>query len=302
MFSEKKNNGFTGFLKRWFGRLSSHIIFMPFVLSAMVMLPISVSAIDLQRIEPSNASLLQDVIILDARPAKNWQAGHIPGALSFSWENYTRTDPDGVKWRIFPPEELGNALGSLGISNKDNILVYGDADSSWGGEGWVIWMLAWLGHEGRVYFLDGGIQIWKDKGQPVTSDAGSQRPPAKYLLHLQPHVNMSSEQIEAQAGNIQLIDTRNYLTEWLPGHLPGAVHLSWEKFYQGSYRQILEPEALKSLLEKQGVDVKKPAVYYCSAGIRSGFTWLVHQLSGLPAAVNFEGGTEEWSKKRKLVR
>ena len=115
-------------------------------------------AFDLRRIEPSRAAGLKDVIALDARPEKEWRKGHLPNALSFSWENYTRADEDGVKWRILPPEQLADAFGAMGVGHTDAVLVYGDADTSWGGEGWLVWVLAWLGHQGPVYYLDGGIQ------------------------------------------------------------------------------------------------------------------------------------------------
>jgi thiosulfate/3-mercaptopyruvate sulfurtransferase len=43
---------------------------------------------------------INNLVILDARPKKVWSDGHIPGALSFSWENYTRVDERGVPYRI----------------------------------------------------------------------------------------------------------------------------------------------------------------------------------------------------------
>jgi thiosulfate/3-mercaptopyruvate sulfurtransferase len=259
-------------------------------------------AFDLRLTNPSPAAELENVIILDARPLETWKTSHIAGALSFSWETYTRTDKDGVKWRILPPEELAAALGALGIRHTDEVLVYGDADTSWGGEGWLVWMLAWLGHQGTVYYLDGGFQGWLAAGQPVSAAEGEKRPPAIYQANPQTQFIISSDQIEARKGRINLVDTRGYYKEWLLGHLPGAVHIGWEEFYQGKNRQVLPPEELKALLIKEGLDLNKPVVYYCTGGIRSGFTWLVHQLSGLPAAVNFEGGTEEWIQKRPLVR
>jgi thiosulfate/3-mercaptopyruvate sulfurtransferase len=251
---------------------------------------------------PQAAAKLNELIVLDARPQKEWQQGHIPDAISFCWEDYTRTDATGVQWRIFPPEELAKALGSLGVSHMDAVLVYGDGDTSWGGEGWMVWLLAWLGHQGPVYFLDGGIQSWRETKQPVSSDAGRKRSSVEYQVNLQPQVNITATQLAADPGQFTLIDTRKYLTEWLPGHIPGAIHIPWEKFYQGPHRRILSPDSLKSLLEQNGVDFKKPVVYYCTAGIRSGFAWMVHQLSGLPATINFEGGTEEWGKQQPLVR
>lgn len=260
-------------------------------------------AFDLQRIDPTQAAeRLQQFKILDARPQKEWQKAHLPGALSFSWENYTRTDTEGVKYRVFTPEELSAALGALGVSHTDAVLVYGDADSSWGGEGWLVWTLAWLGHQGPVYFLDGGIQNWRDSGQPVGSGNGNTQAQTTYQIRLRPELNMTSDDIASKRDQINLIDTRGYLTEYLPGHLPGAIHIPWEKFFKGRSRQSLPSSELRALLEKEGVDLRKPVVYYCTGGIRSGYAWLVHRLGNLPPAANFEGGTEAWVKKRPLVR
>ncbi len=272
-------------------------------LIAVLLLCAPVAGIELQKISVSDAAAKQNsLIFLDGRPVKVFQAGHIPGALSFSWEIYTRTDADGVPYRTFPPVELASALGKLGISHTDAVVVYGDADTSWGGEGWVAWIFAWLGHEGPVYALDGGVPAWRAKGLAI--DQGVQRSVSskEYELNIRPDFNISMEEIQAMENGITLVDTRNYLTEWLPGHLPNAVHISWEKFYEGPQRQFLSPEDVKALLVKNKVDLKKPVVYYCTGGIRSGFAWIVHQLAGLPDAVNFEGGTEEWNRKKKPIQ
>lgn len=242
--------------------------------------------------------LLSNVIVLDARPRSVWDNGHIPGARSFSWEDYTRTDAAGVKYRTLSPEELAQALGQLGIDQTTEVLIYADADTSWGGEGWVAWMLAWLGHQGRVYILDGGIQAWQENGLaledgdntcPVTSETQN------YEVRLQEELNISAQELEQNKGHYTIVDTRNYWNEWLLGHIPDAIHINWEDFYTGSNRSPLDTEALKQLLKVKGVDPEKPVVYYCTGGIRSGYTWLVHTLAGLPAAINFEGGIEEWN-------
>ena len=255
-----------------------------------------VAGIEIKKMSVSNAAAdMNQLIFIDARPVKIWQKSHVPGARSFSWETYTRTDRDDVKYRAFTPKELANVLGKLGISHTDAIVVYGDADTSWGGEGWVVWVFAWLGHRGPVYVLDGGISLWQSKGYPVEKLKIFDFPVKKYIIDLQPDQNISAADI-AKAGNtITLVDTRNYFTEWLPGHIPGAVHIPWEKFYQGNYRQFISADALKSLLTDKGLDISKPVVYYCTGGIRSGFTWMVHELSGLGVAKNFEGGIEEWN-------
>lgn len=55
-------------------------------------------------------------VILDARPKKEWLKGHIPGSISFSWEDYTRTDEKGIKYRTLQPEQLAKYLGEMGIT------------------------------------------------------------------------------------------------------------------------------------------------------------------------------------------
>ena len=235
-------------------------------------------------------------VVLDARPRTEWQAGHIPGARPFSWEEYTRTDEKGVRYKVWPPAQLARALGELGIDERAPLVIYGDADKSWGGEGWACWVFAWLGHKGPVRLLNGGIQAWRSQGLHLA--AGAEKIAAKprsYRFRLNPQLDVATAELQARKGDFTVIDTRSTL-EWLKGRIPGAIHIPWDDFYAGKERRPLAPEALKKLLRDKGVALDRPVVYYCTGGIRSGYAWLVHQLAGLPAARNYEGGMEEWEK------
>jgi thiosulfate/3-mercaptopyruvate sulfurtransferase len=235
-------------------------------------------------------------VILDARPKSEWLAGHIPGALSFSWEDYTRTDEKGIPYRMFPAQELAKALVKMGISENASVVVYGDADKSWGGEGWSCWVLSWLGHKGPVRLLAGGIQSWRNNKYAVISGTGKiTAKPVQYKYKVNKGIDISTSEIERRKSNITLIDTRSTF-ERIKGRIPGSIHIEWKDFYDGNERRPLPPEALKKLLVKNGIDPSKPVVYYCSGGIRSAYAWLVHQLAGLPTALNYEGGYEEWSR------
>jgi len=239
---------------------------------------------------------ISDWVILDARPKSDWMSGHIPGALSFSWEDYTRTDEHGIPYRVWKPQEIAKALGAMGIHERTPIVVYGDADKSWGGEGWDCWLLAWLGHAGPIRMLNGGIQSWKNNGFPLTSgQENMRRKYVEYKFKLNSRIDIATSEIENQKNNIVLIDTRSTL-EWFKGKIPGASHIPWDDFFSGKERRPIHPEELKNLLIKKGVDTNKTIVYYCTGGIRSGYAWFVHQLSGLPAATNYEGGYEAWKK------
>jgi thiosulfate/3-mercaptopyruvate sulfurtransferase len=257
----------------------------------------SARAADIGLIEPAMLKEQRDRwIVIDARPAARWSEGHIPGAYSFSWEDYTRTDHKGTRFRLRPARELAEALGSMGIDERSAIAVYGDADTSWGGEGWSAWVLEWLGHKGPVRLLAGGIASWKDAGYAITSDREVPRGgSARYQFSIRPTLDVTVEELKGAGASCSLIDTRSTL-EWIQGRLPNAVHIPWTDFYTGRDRRPIGRDELVELLKKNGVGTDKPIVYYCTGGVRSGYTWLVHELAGLPAARNYVGGYEEWKK------
>lgn len=237
-------------------------------------------------------------IVLDCRPKCEFLKGHIKGAFSFSWEDFTYTDQTGVKYRIVPPKRLARALEEMGIDEKTPLVVYGDADTSWGGEGWAAWVLSWLGHQGPIRLLSGGLRAWEDKGLPI--EEGEPRwsvsSPKTYNVHLRKWLNISAATIKRRRGQYELVDVRG-LFEWLRGRVPGATRISWKEFYEGHLRSPIGPQKLKKLLEENGVDPKKPVVYYCTGGVRSGYAWFVHMLTGIGPAINFEGGIEEWNRR-----
>ena len=236
-------------------------------------------------------------VILDARPKADWEAGHIPGAIQFFWDNYTRTDAQGIEFSSFPPEELAAALSGLGIDEKTPVVVYGDADKSWGCEGYDVWLLTWLGHEGPIRLLKGGIQAWRNLNFPLAS--GTETPAAKkavYQINLQPQCIASTEDVRNGNGSCVLVDVRSTF-EWIKGRIPGAVRIPWEDFHTGKDRRPLPPEELKKLLARHGVDTSKPVVYYCTGGVRSAYAWMTHQLAGLPDAHNYKGGWAAWEKR-----
>jgi len=257
-----------------------------------------VSAADLGLIEPSTLS--RDTsrwVILDARPRAEWLAGHIPGARSLCWEDVTRTDEKGVQFTPLPPGELAAALAALGIDEKTAVVVYGDADKSWGGEGYDVWLLSRLGHKGPVRLLNGGIQAWRGLNMPLVK--GEEKTAVKkprYQVEINPQVIIATEEIYRKKGSFALVDVRSTF-EWFKGRIPGAVHIPWDDFYSGKERRPLTPVELKRLLARHGVDTSKPVVYYCLGGVRSAYAWMVHHLSGLPEARNYQGGWEAWRKR-----
>ena len=261
-------------------------------------LPASASAPDLGLMEAASLKEAESRwIVLDGRPKSAWEAGRIPGSRSFSWQNYTRTDEKGAECQIFSPGELASALGAMGIDENTPVVVYGDADKSWGGEGWAAWVLAWLGHKGPVRLLAGGIQAWRGRGFPLAGGPEQKSlTRAVYQTNMRPDLTISTVELERQKESLVIIDVRSTF-ERLRGKIPGSVHIFWEEFFSGAERRPLAAADLKKLLSSHGVDTSRPVVYYCYGGVRSGYAWLVHQLAGLPTARNYTGGIAAWRKR-----
>jgi len=277
-----------------------HYVTGMFVTVAMIIVSLApiAAAADLKLIDATTLkNNLTKWVILDARPQADWEAGHIPGAIHFSWEKYTRTDAQGIKYSSLPPQELAVALASLGIDEKTIVAVYGDADKSWGSEGYAAWLLAWLGHKAPIMILNGGVQAWRNQSLPLVKKPG--KPTAKkglYQINLQPQYVISTEEIQKQKGAFVLVDVRSNF-ERFQGKIPGSIHIPWEEFYTGRERRPLSSAELKKLLVSHGVNPSKPVVYYCLAGVRSGYAWMTHQLAGLPDAKNYKGGWAAWEKR-----
>lgn len=275
-------------------------IFSRFFMLVMPMVILAsgpVLASGLQSIRPRELYSSRSFIILDARPQKIWRSGHIPGALSISWEDYTRVDEKKIAYRTLPPDRLATMLGAKGISETSSVVVYGDADLSWGGEGWLCWMLLWTGHKGEIRLLEGGIQAWQERGYPLSREYEKKK--AVFYKHsINNAINISTQEIQSSLNKIQLVDTRSVF-EWFKGSIPGAVHISWKKFHAGTSKKPINSDELKKLLEKNKIDISRPVVYFCTGGIRSAYAWTVHELAGFPMPVNYEGGTEAWKKLKK---
>ncbi len=234
-------------------------------------------------------------LIIDSRPKSQFQKAHIPGAKNLDWKQITVTDSNGIPYRLPALSSLAENLASLGIQNDSPVLVYGSGQKNWGAEGWAIWLLAYLGHTGDIFFLQGGWDEWMSKGYPVEQGVSMQN------NRTHPYTYKVNSAFFADFGEISsedayLVDTRTFF-ERLNGSIPGAIHISWKHFFQTDGRTPLNNKDFAELMTQHQIKRDKPVIYFCTGGIRSAWAWLVHQRSGYSTARNFEGGMALWKKQ-----
>lgn len=278
------------------------LVLLPFLLAPAFSIPLWANEKDdsysLSLISPDELNRLEgSPVILDARPKREWEKSHLPGALPLNWEDFTHVDDKQIPYRMFPPEHMASLLGQMGIDENSTVVVYGDADTSWGCEGWVVWLLDYLGHRGQVLLLDGGIQAWTaQKLRLSRNKVPNRQSPKTYHPVPDGSIDIDTQTLAKSLDQIQIVDTRSFL-ERVRGSIPGSVHINWTEFYKGDTRKPLSPQETVSLLRGSGIDPDKPVVYYCTGGVRSAYAWMVHRLAGLGPAINYEGGIEAWDKR-----
>src|SRR2546428_3507516 len=113
------------------------------------------------------------IVEVDYDPTPNYNLGHIPGSVLIDWKKDIN---DPVTRDIVSKAGLESLLGRLGISNDDQIVLYGDFNNWFAA--FAFWVFKYYGLA-NVVLLNGGRKKWIEQDLPVTKDVPS-HPPARF--------------------------------------------------------------------------------------------------------------------------
>jgi thiosulfate/3-mercaptopyruvate sulfurtransferase len=243
-------------------------------------------------------------LIIDARSAEAYAAGHIPGAISVSTYDYfvPNTKPEGMGAFASQAAAL---YGAAGISLDTPLVVYDDDTGVRVAR--ECWLLEYLGHR-NVRLLHGGLNAWRQCGGPTSTQADSS---TAQQFAIQDHSAgfVSAEEITAELGHPKrvVIDVRDEIEHdgldhtaccERRGHVPGAVWIHWSEFLeQGRFKS---GEAIRALLQSRGIRADDELVPYCHRGARSANAYWALRLAGYSQVRNYIGSWHEWSARSEL--
>jgi len=267
------------------------------------------------------ARRLPEVGVLDARSAKEFEAGHVSGARHVDWREWTLEKPGllgalfghPARWGRVPPPDalLENRLRALGLSNARPVLVVG-APGGWGEEGRVAWNLLYWG-AAEVWLLDGGFQAWRaDPARPVETGAPRETPPGDFVLRVRAERRIETAALKAalDAKSTALLDARTpaeFAGETMSGqkrggHLPGARLVPEKSLYDKEGRYVGADELRR--LVRLGPDEENGSggrpVTYCTGGVRSALLAVLLEARLGILAANYDGSLWEWSADPSL--
>lgn len=245
-----------------------------------------------------------DLVLLHVGDKKEYEAGHIPGALFVKMSD---VDAHNGKLVLELPSEaaLRKQLEALGIGPHSQVIVYYGSD-------WVspstriMFTLQAAGLGARTRLLDGGMQKWRREGNPVTDHAtGAPTPGELDTLRLQPTI-VDAAFVQAHAGQpgYVVLDARAPVyydgteeggdhAHMRRGHVPSARNLPFTSVTNDDLTFKSRAELL-ALFRDAGVKPGNKVIAYCHIGQQATAVVFAARIAGIDVVL-YDGSFQDWS-------
>ncbi|CAG8490977.1 4508_t:CDS:2 [Dentiscutata heterogama] len=184
------------------------------------------------------------------------------------------------------PKDFSEAVGNLGISEKDHVVVY----DSIGNPRKTV-----FGHE-RVSLLEGGLPKWLEEGRPVESG------PIDIIVSLVRNYNDIRNNIDRGKDSPdfeQVLDARPEARPGLPsGHMPYSISVPFNSIIDPNIKTtFLNDDELKKLFQSKNIDLEKPIVLSCGSGVTATMLYTALEKIGAKKLAVYDGSWTEYAGK-----
>lgn len=230
---------------------------------------------------------------------QEYVAGHIPGAVRFDHDKVA-DHSTSLPHMVPSPEVFAEAVGKMGISETDRIVVYDGPGIFSAPRVWWLFRLMGARH---VFVLDGGLDGWKAEGRSL--ETGTPAPaPVTFTadFRIDKVIDFHSMLSIVSEGTRQIADARSpgrfsgSEAEPRPGlrsgHMPGARSLPSGRFSTNGKLKSL-PE-LRQAIDEAGIEFGRPIVTSCGSGITAAIITLALESLGHEDNALYDGSWSEW--------
>lgn len=247
---------------------------------------------------------------------EEWLEQRIPDSLFFDIDEVA--DKKTTLPHMLPsPEEFSRKLSEDGVCNDSHVVVYdGNAQLA---SARVFWTFKVFGHE-QVSVLNGGLAAWIARNLPLHGPTSPMRvrDTTLYKAQFKPDLVKTYEDIDeivdgrGRYTTSQLVDARPKLRfdgtgpEPRPipsGHMPHALNVPASTVLQQANGEFLEPDKLREVFAKAGVDFQRPVVTTCGSGVTASTLFVALLLSGMHDSdlSVYDGSWTEWAQRSTKI-
>lgn len=227
---------------------------------------------------------------------------HIPNAI-YAHLNDDLSSPVTMSSGRHPlPEvdKITQTLSRWGVDRNTQVIVYDNAAGSYAARLW--WLLRWLGHT-KVAVLNGGLDIWKRQGLPLSSDQ-PEFSPAKFSGSPDTGMIASTGEIEKNLHDPQflLIDVRDPIRyqglqepiDSVAGHIPGAINVPWKTNIDKDGLYLPKAQLFERYTHLLHGNSAENTVFMCGSGVTACHSLVALEYLDMKGARLYPGSWSQW--------
>tara|TARA_Y100001958_G_scaffold158046_1_gene154825 strand:+ start:24 stop:842 length:819 start_codon:yes stop_codon:yes gene_type:complete len=218
---------------------------------------------------------------------KEYDSEHIINSIFFDIDKNSNQNTDLP--HMLPSEHVWESIvSSMGISNKDKIIIYDNSDVISSCRCW--YTFRYFGHDpSLVYVLDGGLKKWRQEKKPtvnlktVINSTNYKAKENKDMVKSKFQINKNIE-----TKNFKLIDARSYerfkgiVPDIRPnvrsGSIEGSICLPFTQIINKNNNTFKNRADLKQIFEKVVSSQDNNVVFSCGSGVTASVLALAYSL------------------------
>lgn len=241
-----------------------------------------------------------DVVILQtAFTRKEYAVGHIPGSR-FLWFNWLAMDTPDLSTEMPDSMTAKNVLENLGVAQNSKIIIVFTRGSVTTTTRMML-ALSYFGFGDQTAVLDGGLDMWKVEGRPITKETPSVQK-TSLTLTLHPEIITNADWVKSRLSDekIKIVDARskNFYNGngggiLRTGHIDGAKNIPFTTMTD-STNKLLPIASLQKIIDDAGIKSGDTVVAYCHVGQQATLVYTVVRMLGYEALL-YDGCFEDWN-------